>query len=64
MTVNAWRHGARIVAARPLTFTVYLAHYLAFYTLPLASGLVLRAVFDAKSVAIITDHEGACGQYS
>jgi ATP-binding cassette subfamily B protein len=49
MTVNAWRHGARIVAARPLTFTVYLAHYLAFYTLPLAGGLVLRAVFDALS---------------
>jgi len=49
MTVNAWRHGARIVAARPLTFAIYLAHYLAFYTLPLASGLILRAVFDALS---------------
>ena len=31
MTASAWRHGGRIVAARPLTFAVYLAHYLAFY---------------------------------
>jgi ATP-binding cassette subfamily B protein len=49
MTVSAWRHGARIVAVRPVAFAVYLAHYLAFYTLPLASGLILRAVFDALS---------------
>jgi ABC-type multidrug transport system fused ATPase/permease subunit len=49
MSANAWRHGLRIVAARPLTFAVYLAHYLVFYTLPLASGLILRAVFDALS---------------
>ncbi len=49
MTANAWRHGLRIVAARPLTFAIYLAHYLVFYTLPLASGLILRAVFDALS---------------
>jgi ABC-type multidrug transport system fused ATPase/permease subunit len=49
MTASAWRHGARIVAAGPVTFAVYLAHYLAFYTLPLASGLILRAVFDALS---------------
>jgi hypothetical protein len=46
MSASAWRHGGRIVAARPLTFAVYLAHYLVFYTLPLASGLLLRAVFD------------------
>ena len=49
MSASAWRHGLRIVAARPLTFAVYLAHYLVFYTLPLASGLILRAVFDALS---------------
>jgi len=49
MTAGAWRHGARIVAARPVTFAVYLAHYLAFYSLPLASGLILRAVFDGLS---------------
>jgi ABC-type multidrug transport system fused ATPase/permease subunit len=46
---GAWRHGARIVAAAPLTFTIYLALYLAFYTLPLAAGLATRAVFDALS---------------
>jgi len=49
MTATAWRHGGRIVAARPVTFAVYLAHYLAFYTLPLATGLLVRAAFDALS---------------
>ena len=49
MTASAWPHGWRIVAARPVTFTLYLAHYLAFYTLPLATGLLMRAVFDALS---------------
>ncbi|HEY1751758.1 MAG TPA: ABC transporter transmembrane domain-containing protein, partial [Caulobacteraceae bacterium] len=46
---GAWRHGARIVAAAPVTFAIYLALYLAFYTLPLAAGLALRAVFDVLS---------------
>ena len=49
MTAGAWRHGWRIVRARPVTFAVYLAHYLVFYTLPLATGLILRAVFDDLS---------------
>jgi ABC-type multidrug transport system fused ATPase/permease subunit len=49
MSTTAWRHGVRIVQARPVTFAVYLLHYLAFYTLPLAAGLALRAVFDALS---------------
>ncbi len=49
MSYGAWRHGARIVAAAPATFGVYLALYLAFYTLPLAAGLAMRAVFDALS---------------
>ena len=47
MTTSAWRHGWRIVRARPVTFAVYLGHYLVFYILPLAAGLILRAVFDA-----------------
>src|SRR6185312_6953083 len=31
------------------TFAAYLAHYVAFYTLPLGAGLALRGVFDALS---------------
>ncbi|MFI4973412.1 MAG: ATP-binding cassette domain-containing protein [Caulobacterales bacterium] len=54
MTSSAWRHGWRIVRAKPVTFAVYLAHYLAFYTLPLATGLIMRAVFDA-----LTGHAAA-----
>lgn len=46
---RAWRHGARIVRAAPATFAIHLAHYLAFYTLPLAAGFALRGVFDALS---------------
>ncbi len=49
MSFGAWRHGARIVAGAPLTFAIYLALYLAFYTLPLAAGLAMRGVFDALS---------------
>ena len=47
---GAWRHGARIVAGAPdHASRVYLALYLAFYTLPLAAGLAMRGVFDALS---------------
>jgi ATP-binding cassette, subfamily B, bacterial len=49
MSFGAWRHGARIVEGAPITFAIYLALYLAFYTLPLAAGLAMRGVFDALS---------------
>lgn len=43
---NAWRHGYRIVRQRPFLFAVGLVHYIAYYSLPLLVGLVMRAILD------------------
>jgi len=51
MNNNAWRHGARIVAAQPGLFALELVHYLIFYTLPLSVGLIMREIFDSLSGA-------------
>lgn len=46
---GAWRHGWRIVRAHPLLFALNIAGYVAFFGMPLVTGLAMRSVFDKLS---------------
>ncbi len=46
---GAWRHGWGLARAHPGLFTVTVLGYVGFYSLPLANGLILKAVFDRLS---------------
>lgn len=45
--LSPWRVGWRLARYRPLLFSVAFAAWVLFYLVPLATGLVTRAVFDA-----------------
>ena len=46
---GAWRHGWGLARAHPWLFSLSVFGYVAFYSLPLANGLIIRAVFDRLS---------------
>jgi ABC-type multidrug transport system fused ATPase/permease subunit len=44
---SPWRHGWGIVRAYPWLFALNIVGYVAFYSLPLATGLMMKQVFDS-----------------
>jgi ATP-binding cassette subfamily B protein len=46
---GAWRHGWGLARAHKWLFAASIVGFVAFYSLPLANGLLMRAVFDRLS---------------
>lgn len=49
MNINAWHYGARLLRTRPWLAALSFVLWISFYSLPLATGLITRAIFDTLS---------------
>jgi ABC-type multidrug transport system fused ATPase/permease subunit len=49
MKINAWSYGFRLLRTRPWLSIASFALWISFYALPLATGLITRAIFDTLS---------------